>query len=316
MTPPTILIVGATGNTGFPLTTYLPSLLPRTNTLRHYRILALTRNQASPSAQELAKLPGVETAEHNWTELDDTWLRSQNVKRIFIASHNEPSQFAEEGQFLGNALRAGVGYVVRISTTAANVKPDHPAYYPRTHWAIEQMLDQPEFEAMKWTSLQPNIFFNFVLPGAVEVIKEFKKTGKQIPLALMIAEDVPVGLIDPGDVGILAAHLLAQDDVAEYNRARLVLNGPGDVTGAQVAEMVEERIGAKIEKVTYRDVGFVERMAEQVPQAKNLIRSVRFAPVTAWEGLCKAETTSKEVLGLAAPRTTAAQALDALLAGS
>jgi hypothetical protein len=49
------------------------------------------------------------------------------VKRAFIASLSEPTHFAEESTFLREALEAKVEYVVRISTTAANVKSDHQA---------------------------------------------------------------------------------------------------------------------------------------------------------------------------------------------
>jgi uncharacterized protein YbjT (DUF2867 family) len=129
---PTILIVGATGNTGRSVVETLPKLLQGTN-LSSHRIIALTRNANSPAAKAMVKLPGVELAEQNWVEIDQDWLREHEVARVFVASHNLPNHFAEEGQFLVNALRAGVEYVVRISTTAANVRPDYQAYYPRSH---------------------------------------------------------------------------------------------------------------------------------------------------------------------------------------
>jgi uncharacterized protein YbjT (DUF2867 family) len=119
---PTILIVGATGNTGRSVVETLPKLLQGTG-LSHHRILALTRSLDSAAAQELAKSPSVEVAEKNWTEIDDEWLREQNVVRLFIASHAGVSHFAEESQFHYFALQAGVQYVVRISTTAYSVKP-------------------------------------------------------------------------------------------------------------------------------------------------------------------------------------------------
>ena len=48
--------------------------------------------------------------------------------------------------------------MVRVSTTAQNVQPDTPIYYGRTHWAMEQLLSQPEYSSLQWTSLQPNVF--------------------------------------------------------------------------------------------------------------------------------------------------------------
>lgn len=311
---PTILVVGATGNTGKGVVETLPTLLKDSKTLSQHRVLALTRSKDSPTAQKLAVLPRVELAEQNWTEINSEWFRQHDVTRIFIASHNEPTQFAEEGQFLVEALRAGVKYVVRISTTAANVNPDYPAYYPRTHWAIEQLLSQPEFKDLQWTSLQPNVFLSFTLAPAAEFIKEYRKTGKQGKLALMLGADSPTGVVDAFDVGAIAAHLLAQDDTNTYNQKKLVLNGPEDITGEQVVAMVEGYIGAKVKDVKYRDVSPIEQWADATTTgSKNLIRSITHAPETAWEGKCKASTTSKEVLALAPPQTNAKQYLAQML---
>ena len=312
---PTILIVGATGNTGRGVVETLPQLIKDSPTLDQHRILALTRSKSSVTAQKIQQL-GVEMVEQNWAEINAAWLREHEVSRIFIASHNEPNQFAEESQFHNEALRAGVKYVVRVSTTAANVTPDYLSYYPRTHWAIEQMLSQPEFDALNWTSLQPNVFSTFILGPAAEFVKEHRKSGQQGTLGMMLAADAPVGIIEPTEVGVFAANLLAQDDTTKHNKARYVLNGPEDITGEQVVKMVESTIGEKVKDVKFKDVSSIEQWAEmQTTQSKNIIRSITFAPVTAWEGKCKASTTSKEVLEIAAPRRTPEEVFKMLLEG-
>lgn len=309
---PTVLIVGATGNTGRSVVETLPKLLENTKLASH-RILALTRDASSPAAQALASLPRVEIAEQNWVEIDDTWLRESEVARIFIASPVQPNQFAEEGQFLVNALRAGVKYVVRISTTAANVRPNTLAYYSRTHWAIETMLGQPEFKELHWTSLQPNAFMPLALGAAAGLIRNFKQTRKQGPLSIILDASTPTGLIDPYDVGVVAAHLLAQEDTTSHNQAKYVLNGPEDVTGEQIAKMVEQYIGEPVKDVRFRDVAFVDQMVANSSESKNVIGSIKFAPVTIWEGEAKAETTSKEIFDLYAPKRTAAEILKQLV---
>ncbi|GIC87800.1 NmrA-like family protein [Aspergillus udagawae] len=314
---PTILIVGATGNTGRSVTETLPTLLKTSNTLSDHRIIGLTRSLNSPAAQQLARLPGVEVVEQNWVEITADWLREHEVVRAFIASHNEPNQFAEESAFHLAALKAGVKYVVRISTTAANVRPDCDAYYPRTHWAIEALLSSPEFNGLQWTSLQPNVFSPLYLSSAAEFIKQYRKTGKQETLRLMASKDAPVGIIDPDEVGVLAAHLLAQDDPAVHNKAKYVLNGPEDITGSQIVDIIEQRIGTKVKDVSYKDMSFIDTIYEHkfaaTQQSKNIILSIKHAPETAWEGKCTASTTSKEVLELAAPKRTPAEVLRALL---
>lgn len=269
-------------------------------------------------ARELAKLPGIEVIEQNWVEITADWLRDHQVARAFIASHNEPNQFAEESTFHTNALNAGVKYVVRISTTAANVRPDCPAYYPRQHWAIEALLGSPEFSNhLQWTSLQPNIFSPLILSPAAELIKNYRKTGEQDTLRLLLSEDAPVGIIDPDEVGAIAARLLSQDDPSVHNKAKYVLNGPEDVTGRQIVDMVEQHIGAAVKDVSYKDMSFIDSLYEYqyaaTKQSKNVIYSIKRALETAWEGKCSASTTSKEILDLAAPRRTPADVLKTLL---
>ncbi|KXG46362.1 uncharacterized protein PGRI_052180 [Penicillium griseofulvum] len=314
---PAILIVGATGNTGQAVVENLPKLLQSSNTLSEHRIIALTRSLKSPVAQKLAKLPGVEVIEQNWVEITPDWLREHQVTRAFVASHNDPNQFAEESTFYIAALNAGVKYVVRISTTAANVRPDCPAYYPRTHWAIEALLSSPEFSNLQWTSLQPNLFTSFALSSAVEFIKEYRNTGVQGTLRLMASEDAPVGLIDASEVGVFAARLLSQDDVAVHNKAKYVLNGPEDITGKQIVELVEQHIGVQVQDVTYKDMSFLDVLYElnfaPTRQSRNVIFSVKHAQETSWEGKCTASTTSKAVLDLAPPKITAAESLKGLL---
>jgi uncharacterized protein YbjT (DUF2867 family) len=310
---PSFLVVGATGNTGRGVVETLSKLLEASQTFSGYQVLALTRSSNSPAAQQLAQLPKVEVVEQNWTEITAEWLHERNVVRAFIAPHNQPNQFAEESTFHLAALRAGVKYVVRISTTAANVHPDCNAYYPRTHWAIEAMLSSPEFQNLQWTSLQPNVFSPLYLSTAAALIKKHRKEGKQEVLRLMASEDAPVGIIDPQDVGIVAAHLLLQENTTAHNKAKYVLNGPEDITGKQIVQMVEEHIGVQVENVNYKDMTFIDQMAAATQESKNVILSIKHAPETAWDGKCTASTTSKEVLELAAPRRTPADVMRTLL---
>ncbi|KAL4813761.1 hypothetical protein BDW67DRAFT_177592 [Aspergillus spinulosporus] len=299
--PPTILIIGATGNTGQAVTTTLPAILKASSTLAHYRVLGLTRSLDTPTARHLSSLPGVVMQEENWPDITASWLQANRVVRAFIASHNGPNQFAHESTFL-TALEAGVQYVVRISTTAANVRPNTPMYYARTHWAIEQLLDSAEFSRT-----------------SVEFIRSHRATGEQGPLRLMADRDAPVGIIDARDVGMVAAALLALDDehLAVHSRMKYVLNGPEDVTGKEIVDMIEGYIGTQVKDVTYRDLSFIdawyESMFAQSGESRNVILSVERALETAWDGLCKASTTSEEVVRLAAPTRTPAEVLKDLI---
>ncbi|KXH29422.1 hypothetical protein CSAL01_12655 [Colletotrichum salicis] len=217
-------MAGATGNTGRSVVETLSHFVSNSDAPPNIRILALTRSIDSSTAQRLASLPNITFVEKNWVDIDALWLHEQKVSKAFVASHSSPNQFAEESTFHQAALKAGVQYVVRISTTAPNVRPDSNAYYPRAHWAIETMLGSPEFEELKWTSLQPNIFLSLHLYGAVGLIAD---------------KDAPVGAIDGDDVGTFAAHLLWDQDPSRYNGKKYILNGPTDVTGQEIVQWVE-----------------------------------------------------------------------------
>ncbi|KAM0744563.1 hypothetical protein ACQRIT_001052 [Beauveria bassiana] len=267
---PTFLIAGATGTTGRAVVKTLSELLKTTNTttFANYRILALTRSSSGAAAQQLAQLPGVE--------------------------------FARESTFHLAALHAGVEYVVRISTTAANMRPDCPAYYARAHWAVEALLSSPEFGRLRWISLQPNIFAQLALMPADT-------------LRLLLSEDAPVGIIDSDDVGILAAHLLVAGDVAPHNKAKYVLNGPENISGRQIVAMAEEYLGTKVDTVAYKDTSFIEDMAAQSNESRNVILSIKHAADTVWEGKCAIDTTSKDIFSIAALKRTPAQVFKTLL---
>ncbi|KAJ5129633.1 NmrA-like family protein [Penicillium bovifimosum] len=314
---PTILVAGATGNTGRSATETLSKLIQAPDSpLHNHRILALTRSADSPAAQHLAVLPGVEVIEQNWVEITSEWLQTHHVVRAFIASQSKVSHFAEESTFHLALLNAGVKYVVRISTGAAFARANATAYNARGHWAIEALLSAPEFKALHWTSLQPNAFCTFWFSPAVEFIKEYRTTGRaDSVLRLMVPKDCAVGVIDPAEVGVVAAHLLVQEDTTKHTGRRYVLNGPEDISGENIVQMIERTIGVTVQNVRYGDLSALDAFLEKghmgSGNSRNVIWSIRRAAETAWE--FKAPPTSKEVLELAAPKRTPQQMLGSLL---
>lgn len=312
---PTILVAGATGNTGQSVMHLLPKLLDTSKNLKSFRILGLTRDVTSATAKELKKIPHVQMIEKDWTDIDIQWMKDNEIVRVFLAAFNTLSAFALEANFLNNARLAGVKYVVRISTTPANVAPESKVYYGRTHWAIENLLSQPEFKDLQWTSLQPNVFTNTYFMPCLNWLQKYRETGKQEPLGFMADETAPVAVIDPSDVGELAAHLLAQDDIDSRNQGRLCINGPENITGKQIVDILGEQIGEKVEKVKFKDMSFLDALRQNGDLTELAIRSIALAPVLSWEGKCSVETmpTSRAVMDLAPPQRKASQVLKQML---
>jgi uncharacterized protein YbjT (DUF2867 family) len=309
---PSFLIVGGTGNTGRGVVEILSKTLPNHPKFSGYRLLLQTRSASSSAAKELAKLPHVELVEVNWPEITSEWLRERNVARVFIASHLRPNQFSEESTFLLAALHAEVEYVVRISTTTTNVRPDCPAYYPRTHWAIETMLEQPAFSKLNWTSLQPTGFAPMILYPAAELIKRVRAGEKQNTLRILLNE-APSAIIDPYDISRMAAALLIQEDISKHRKAKYTLTGPEDINGEGIVAMVEKYIGTKVEDVSYKDVSVLDEVFAVPGESKNVLGSANLGPLTTWAGLLSTSTMSKEVLELAPPTVAPADTLKALL---
>ncbi|KEF55880.1 uncharacterized protein A1O9_07460 [Exophiala aquamarina CBS 119918] len=251
---PAILIAGSTSNTGTTVVETLSQLVDTNKAFAGYKILALTRNKNGATPRRFAKLLHVQVVEKSYTEVTADWLRQHEVKRSFIASQAPPHQFSEESEFNVALLKAGVEYHVQIATAPMNMRRDNSAYYARSHWAVEQQLNAPEFEKLKWTSIRPNLFMTDYLKNAVEFVKKFRETGEQGMLRLAIAEDMLFPVIHPGDVGVVAAHLLMTENPAFYNRGQYTLNGPENTNGAETLELVGQAIGTKVKDVRYKDI--------------------------------------------------------------
>lgn len=81
---PSILIVGATGNTGRSVVETLSDSINTSKALAGYRIIALTRSSDSPTAQKLSKLPNVTVEEKTWVDISAEWLKERNVVKAFV----------------------------------------------------------------------------------------------------------------------------------------------------------------------------------------------------------------------------------------
>ena len=155
-----ILVVGATGNTGSPTVKHLSQLISSSSSLSKQacRIIALTRDTSSAASKQLAQLDYVEVKEKDWTSIDSAWLIEAKVSRVYLAPHNLPNQFVDESKFLVECKDAGIKYLVKLSTNIHYITPDNPVYYGRAHWAIENLLEQNEFKQLNWTVLRANYF--------------------------------------------------------------------------------------------------------------------------------------------------------------
>jgi hypothetical protein len=104
-------------------------------------------------------------------------------------------------------------------------------------------------------------------------------------------------------------------DVTRHNKKKYVLNGPVDITGNEILELVQEAIGEEVKDVRFKDMSFVEDMAAQTKESKNVVRRLRYAMKTTWAGKTTVATTSKEVLEIAPPTRGLAEMWTEMLGG-
>ena len=310
---PSILVVGATGNTGRGVVQTLADFASKGQCA--FKIIGLTRDVKSASSKALAALEHVEMLETNWTDIQEDWLQKHEVERVFIASHNGPSHFTDESLFFNRALSAGVKYAVRISTTKSNVSPTTPVWYARNHWAVETMLEQPGFNAMGWTSLQPNVFTSFIGAPAEQWLKTYKETGEKTPFKYMLDGDANVAVVDATEVGIVAAHLLQLQDTKPHHGKKYVVAGPTNLSGKAVVKLIEKYAGTSVDTVIYRDTSIIEG-AMAAGMSRNIADSLGKAAASGFNGACSVEhePTSEELVKLYAPKNGALEAIDKALA--
>ena len=296
-----ILVVGATGNTGSSVVKHLSQLISSSN--QSHKIIALTRDTNSVAARELAQLKHVEIQEKNWLTIDDRWLIEAKVSRVYLASHNLPTQFVDESKFLVACKAAKIEYLVKLSTDIHWVKPDSPVYYGRAHWAIENLLEQNEFRQLNWTSLRANFFINtIVLPS----ILWLKKNNTNDPMPVLLDEEAPTAFIDPKDVGEAAAKLLSLDDPSPHFKKKYNLSGPEDVTGKDVVSILEQITHRKI-KSDYKNLNVFQDMIKQGGYPESVWESLNSGVRgNLWTGLSQLANTptSPEMLALAPPHST------------
>lgn len=71
----------------------------------------------------------------------------------------------------------------------------------------------------------------------------------------------------------------------------------------------------QVQDVHYKDTSIIKQMVANNTESRNVLLSIQHTPETAWAGKCTASTTSREVLEIAAPKSTLADIFKALLEG-
>jgi uncharacterized protein YbjT (DUF2867 family) len=311
MSSSSILVIGATGNTGSSAVKHLSQIissLPPLSKIPH-RIIALTRTADSAAAKQLAQLKHVEVQEKDWPSINSAWLIEAKVTRVYLAPHNFPNQFVDESKFLIECKAAQIEYLVKLSTNMHYLTPNNSVYYGRAHWAIENLLEQNKFKQLNWTVLRANYFVGTLVIPTIEWLKK-NKTNE--PMPMLLDEKAPVAIINPQDIGEAVAKLLTLDDPSTHFGKKYNLSGPEDVTGKDIVSILEQLTHQKLQ-VHYKDMDMFRTLRERGGYPESIWESVECGlQENLWAGASRLANTptSPEILSLAPPHSTVKESIE------
>jgi uncharacterized protein YbjT (DUF2867 family) len=229
---PTVLVTGATGNTGRPLLRFLAGL--------RVAVRAMVRHDTDPSRL------GGSTASIVVADFDDRESLSAALAGVTSAYLVTPSSADAEAQqirFAECAAAAGVTHLVKLSQFAA--AEDSPVRFLRYHARVERRIREL---GIAYTFIRPNLYFQGLLGFAGLIAK----TGRFFaPIG-----DARVSAVDVRDIAAVAAVALTAPG---HEGQTYTVTGPAAITHAEMARA----IGA----ATHRDVSFLDVPPEQFAAA-------------------------------------------------
>ncbi|AQW48166.1 NAD(P)H-binding protein [Streptomyces violaceusniger] len=230
MAEPTVLVLGATGNTG--------SKVLRMARAQGARALAATRRPESAAAAEAG-----EAVRFDWHDPAGHAAALDGVERIYLVSPlgvAEPRPVVEP--FLNTAVAQGVRRVVLLSSSAV---PDAPTGLGALHTLVKESV--PE-----WAVLRPSWFMqNFT--GDHAVAHAIRGDGEIVTAT----GDGKVAFVDATDIAAVATRALL--DGRPHNTDH-VITGPEALGYAEAARIVTEVSGRPARHVAVETAELRERL--------------------------------------------------------
>lgn len=162
-----------------------------------------------------------------------------DVERVFTIPPNVRDQAEMENRIYQSARRAGINYIVKLSTTKADL--NSPCYFFKQHAIAEECL---KTSGVAFTILRSNSFMQNILWFANEI-----KSNSTFSLPMGVAKTAPV---DIRDVAAVASAILTGE---AHHGATYNISGPEKLSFADIAQRLSAATGKKIE---YRDIAPAE----------------------------------------------------------
>ena len=224
-----ILVLGGTGRLGRETVRLLSASGPK-------KVRVLVRENANAAAFTGTS---VEILTGEMTDENSLAHAMHDVDRVFTIPPNVRDQAEMENRIYQAARRAGVDYIVKLSTTKADI--NSPCYFFKQHAIAEECL---KASGVGFTILRSNSFMQNLLWFANDI-----KAKSTFSLPMGVAKTAPV---DIRDVAAVASAILTGE---AHHGAAYNISGPEKLSFADIAQRLSAATGRQIE---YRDIAPAE----------------------------------------------------------
>jgi uncharacterized protein YbjT (DUF2867 family) len=219
-----ILVSGATGRTGGGA---IDELLKTGKSVRAYvrsddeRAAALRRR-------------GIDIALGDFTSIDDIRAAMEGISSAYFLHPIAPGIISASAYFAEAAKEAGVKAIVNMSQISA--RRDSTSHAAQDHWVAERVFD---WSGVATTHLRPTFFADWLIyPHFAKEIWAKKK----IEFPFENGRHAPISTEDQGRV---IAHILANP--TGHEGKVYTLHGPTEMNHTEIAAVMSEALGARIE---------------------------------------------------------------------
>ncbi|MEZ0115443.1 uncharacterized protein YbjT (DUF2867 family) [Catenulispora sp. EB89] len=211
-----IVVTGATGNIGRPLT----------------QALAEAGEQVTAVSRHTAAVPeGVRHIVADLAEPASLEPALAGAKALFLLLSGDLHALgANPADVISKAADSGVRRIVLLSTLGVATRP-----FGRTRIAMRELEDTLRESGLEWTILRPGGFASNAL--------WFAESVRTRQLVAAPFGDTGVPLIDPADIAAVAAAALTED---RHNGGVYELTGPEVITPRQQAEAIAAALGTPV----------------------------------------------------------------------
>jgi uncharacterized protein YbjT (DUF2867 family) len=226
-----ILVTGASGNIGSEIVKQLLAVAP-----------AVSIKAAVHSRQNVKKVKDgdrVKVIPIDYNESDTLRQALKDVDKLFLLTPDVPNAVHLASNAVTEAKKAGIRHIVKQSVMGADLEADVGTM--RLHRQIEEIIEQ---SGIPFTFLRPNEFMQNFINFHSPSIKG--NNAFYIPL-----EDAKVSLVDVRDIAAVAVKSLTDEDL--HKNKTYLITGPEALSYHQVAEILSNRIGRKINYVNISD---------------------------------------------------------------